>query len=186
MKIYSKYIQLVSYCLVAFFLLLHVSAIGQPPPSVMPKNSAKPDTAKVRIIYSERLVGSVQNKRRVKTLVGNVQLQQNDVNMRCDSAVVYGNDVEAFGNVIIVQADTVKIFADSAFYFGNARQSKLVGEVVLTDGKATLFTDQLDYNLDTKVASYKTGAILENQGTKLTSQRGYYYTKKIWRILVAM
>jgi len=163
-----------------FFLLLCLDGFGQPPPSVLPSNSniqAGDDTAKVQIIYSEKLIGTVSGNQRVKTLVGNVQLRQNDVDMRCDSAVVIGNDVEAFGNVIIIQADTVKIFADSVFYFGDARTAKLIGEVVLTDSKATLFTEQLDYNLNTKIASYNSGAILENQGSKLTSDRGYYHTR---------
>lgn len=163
-----------------FFIMGCLNGFGQPPPSVLPPNSngTANDSAKVRIIYSEKLVGTIEGNQRVKTLVGNVQLQQDDVDMRCDSAVVVGNDVEAYGNVIIIQADTVKIFADSVFYFGDIRQSKLVGKVVLTDSKATLFTDQLDYDLNTKIASYNTGAILENQGTKLTSDRGYYDTKK--------
>ena len=171
------------YWCIAVLLLQSVHLMAQRPVSSFPspntiQSSPSNDTSRVRVIYSEKLIGTLVNNERIKTLVGNVQLQQEDVKLRCDSAVVIGNDVEAHGNVVIIQSDTVKIFADSAYYWGNIKKSTLVGEVVLTDGKATLFTDKLDYDMSTKIATYKTGAILENENTRLTSQRGYYYTKQ--------
>lgn len=172
------------YRYIFLIVVLGISAItnliGQPPATVT-ANVSEPendDTTKVRIIFSEKLIGTLDGGERVKTLVGNVQLQQKDVTMRCDSAIVLGNDVEAYGNVIIVQSDTVQIFADSLFYYGDAREAILVGNVVLTDGKAKLFTDKLDYDLNTKIATYDSGAILENENTRLSSQRGYYYTEQ--------
>ncbi len=166
--------------IVVLFLIGGVKLIAQPPakPDISEETTQNDDTAKVRIIFSEKLIGRTDDGERVKRLIGNVQLEQNDVKMRCDSAVVIGNDVEAYGNVIIVQSDTVQIFADSLFYYGDARESILIGNVVLTDGKTKLFTDRLDYDLNTKIATYKSGAILENENTRLSSQRGYYYTEQ--------
>ena len=163
------------------FIFLSAIAIGQRPTSSFitpPANGNQDiDTSKVEIIYAENLIGRLDGNMRIKTLVGNVQLRQDDVEMRCDSAVIMGNDVSAYGNVVIQQGDSVKIFADSAYYFGDARESILIGETVLTDGKATLYTDRLDYDMNTKIAIYKSGAVLENEGTRLYSDRGYYYTQ---------
>lgn len=164
------------------FIFLSTIAIGQRPTSsyITPPsgNNTTVDTSKVEIVYAENLIGRLDGNMRIKTLVGNVQLRQDDVEMRCDSAVIMGNDVSAYGNVIIQQGDSVKIFADSAYYFGDARESILIGETVLTDGKATLYTDRLDYDMNTKIAIYKSGAVLENEGTRLYSDRGYYYTQR--------
>ena len=159
-------------------------AFGQRPSSSLPASQPSPndenqdiDTSKVEILYAENLVGRLEGDLRVKTLIGNVQLRQDDVEMRCDSAVIVGNDVSAYGDVIIQQGDSVQIFADSAYYFGDERKSILIGETVLTDGKATLYTERLDYDMNTKIAIYKSGAVLENENTKLYSERGYYYTQ---------
>jgi lipopolysaccharide assembly outer membrane protein LptD (OstA) len=48
----------------------------------------------------------------------------------------------------------------------------------LTDSRAELFTDELDYDLNTKVGKYTTGGILKNKETRLYSKRGYYYVEK--------
>lgn len=161
-------------------VLMPIINWAQPPSAFNNNPNAAPanDTTKVQIIYAESLLGRVDNGERVKTLVGNVQLQQNDVDMRCDSAVLLGNDVRAYGNVVIIQADTVQIFSDSAYYFGDNRKTRLVGEVVLTDGNAKFFTDVLDYDLNTKIATYNTGAILESGESRLRSDRGYYYSRQ--------
>lgn len=163
------------------FIFLSAMAIGQRPTSSFPPSANDEnqvtDTSKVEILYAENLIGRLNGGLRVKTLVGNVQLRQDDVEMRCDSAIIKGNDVSAYGDVIIQQGDSVQIFADSAYYFGDARESILTGNVVLTDGKATLYTDRLDYDMNTKIAIYKSGAVLENENTKLYSERGYYYTQ---------
>lgn len=168
-----------------FFLLLSVFVFGQrptssfitPSPATAGAQKQQVDTSKVKIIYADNLIGRMDGGQRIKTLVGHVQLSHKDVEMRCDSAIIFGNDVQAYGSVVIEQSDTVQIFADSAFYYGDAREAVLIGEVVLTDSKATLYTDKLDYDLNTKIAIYKTGAILENENTKLYSKRGYYYTQ---------
>lgn len=164
------------------FIFLSTIAVGQRPASSlnMPSNGASQDTdtSKIEILYADNLIGRMDGNLRIKTLVGNVQLRQEDVRMRCDSAVIMGNDVSAYGEVQIQQGDSVKIFADSAYYFGDARESILIGETVLTDGKATLYTERLDYDMNTKIAIYKSGAVLENENTKLYSERGYYYTQR--------
>lgn len=181
MKKTNRNLKLYKYIfLIAILLISGLDLIAQPPAKTNPsiKTGKKEDTTKVYIIFSEKLIGREDGGQRIKTLVGNVQLQQKDVKMRCDSAIVIGNDVEAYGNVIIVQSDTVQIFSDSLFYYGDARESILVGNVVLTDGKAKLFTDRLDYDLNTKIATYNSGAILENEKTRLSSKRGYYYTEQ--------
>jgi lipopolysaccharide assembly outer membrane protein LptD (OstA) len=138
------------------------------------------DTAKLIFIdNSNRLKGGMENGKPIKIFVGRVRLHQGNVQFECDSAVTDDyNNVKAYGNVLIRQADSVNVFSDSLLYDGNNRLAKLAGEVVLIDSSASLFTDVLDYNLNTKIAEYNTGGILQNKETRLFSQIGYYYVEQ--------
>ncbi len=138
------------------------------------------DTTKlIYIDNSNRLKGSQENGKPIKIFVGQVRLHQGNTQFECDSAVTDDyNNVRAYGNVLIRQADTVNVFSDSLLYNGNKRKAKLAGEVVLMDAQASLFTDKLNYDLNTKVAEYTTGGILKNKNTRLFSQKGTYYVDK--------
>ena len=138
------------------------------------------DTTKLIFIdNSNRLKGGIENGKPIKIFIGRVRLHQGNVNFQCDSAVTDDyNNVKAYGDVIIQQADSVTIFSDSLFYNGNQRTARLQGEVVLKNDEASLFTDKLNYDLNTKVGAYTTGGILKNKETRLFSQRGYYYVDK--------
>ncbi|MEM0993394.1 MAG: OstA-like protein, partial [Bacteroidota bacterium] len=97
--------------------------------------------------------------------------------MYCDSAIIRDrNKVVAQGNVVIQQGDSLNVFSDSLNYNGDTKQAILFSEVVLDSKGQRLFTDQLDYDLNTKIATYTTGALLTNGTTQLTSKRGYFYT----------
>lgn len=135
------------------------------------------DTTKLIFIdNSNRLKGGTENGEPIKIFVGRVRLHQGNVTFQCDSAVTDDyNNVKAYGEVIIQQADSVTIFSDSLFYNGNERKARLEGEVVLKNDEASLFTDKLNYDLNTKVGEYTTGGILKNKETRLYSQRGYYF-----------
>ena len=52
----------------------------------------------------------------------------------------------------------------------------------MTDGKATLFTDELNYDLSQKIGTYNNGGKLINETSVLTSKEGTYYadTKDIY------
>ncbi len=116
-------------------------------------------------------------KVKMKTLTGNVKLQQDEVFLFCNKAILNEDDnsLEATGNVVIRQ-DTVEIQANHLFYDGKNRTALLTGNVKMTDSKFILKTSALDYNLNTKIATYTTGGILTSDTTVLTSEIGYYYS----------
>ncbi len=137
------------------------------------------DTSKtnlIKILHSEVLEYEFIDGEAEKRLSGDVELQQDDALMYCDSAVIIGNEMEAYDDVIIEQGNA-KMFSDILLYNGDTKRSVLIGNVILTDPPNEIVTDRLDYNLETKVAHYTTGATLSNDKTKLTSERGYYNTE---------
>ncbi len=132
----------------------------------------------LRILHTESLKTVVGAKETIRYLTGDVELRQDSTFMYCDSAVILdGNIARAFGNVLIQQSDSLVIFADSLYYDGNKGYTDLYGNVVLQNNDQELWTDKLRYNLNSRVASYFSGALLKAGTTKLRSEIGLYYTR---------
>lgn len=105
---------------------------------------------------------------------GNVKMTHDSVFLFCDSAIVTELKMVSRGDVIIIQSDTIQVFADSMIYNTITSEARLFMDVVLQNGAQQLFTDSLDYNLNTKIAIFPDTAILNNSRTKMSSLRGSY------------
>jgi lipopolysaccharide export system protein LptA len=113
----------------------------------------------------------------LQMLAGSVRLKQDNTLFFCDSAVWNRktNFLEAFGNVHIIDNDTVNIKSQYLQYFVNTKIANLRNNVSLTDSKSTLYTNELQYDLNTKIGEYHNGGRLVNQQSVLTSKEGVYY-----------
>ena len=113
----------------------------------------------------------------IQILAGNVRLRQGTSIFECDSCVITKrlNLFEAFGNVHINDADTAHIYSNHLRYLTDRRIAYFDGNVKLTDGKGTLTTPTLEYDVNTKVGIYRNGGRVENEKTVLTSEEGFYY-----------
>ena len=127
----------------------------------------------VRKLEFRKLNDSTQ----LQILAGNVKLKQNTSYFYCDSCVINNNTntFEAWGNVHINDADTVNIYSSHLRYFINKKLAFLDGGVRLTDGKGTLTTPDLEYDMTTDIGIYKRGGKVTNKKTVLTSKEGFYY-----------
>lgn len=127
----------------------------------------------VRKLEFRKLNDSTQ----LQILVGNVSLKQNTSYFYCDSCVINNNTktFEAWGNVHINDSDTANIYASHLRYLINKKLAYLDGGVKLTDGKGTLSTPDLEYDMTTDIGIYKHGGKVTNKKTILTSREGYYY-----------
>jgi len=113
----------------------------------------------------------------VQILAGNVRLRQGNSIFECDSCVITKrlNLFEAFGNVHINDSDTTNVYSDHLRYLTDKKIAYLDGNVKLTDGKGTLTTPTLEYDMNTKVGIYRNGGKVVNKETVLTSEEGFYY-----------
>jgi lipopolysaccharide export system protein LptA len=113
----------------------------------------------------------------LQTLAGHVKLRQGTTVVNCDSAVLNKKTrfLEAFGNVHIVDNDTVNIRSQYLQYYIDTKIANLKNNVSLTDSKSTLYTQELEYDLNMKIGTYHNGGKLINQQSVLTSQEGTYY-----------
>jgi lipopolysaccharide export system protein LptA len=163
--------------IILFLLLVPFAVMAQ----VTRTPSAPPDTSKtteVLIDRSDELSGKLINGKEIRFLKGNVELRQDNAYMYCDTAVLVDNNVDAVGNVIIQQGDSITIFSDSLSYLGNLKKAYLFFDVALLKENQKLHTDYLIYDLNEKKATYTNWAILTNDTTQLRSKVGYFYVQR--------
>lgn len=114
-----------------------------------------------------------------KRLLGNVVFKHEGAYMFCDSAYFFHNinTAIAYSNVRIKQGDSILFVSKYMEYDGNLKQAKMRDSVVLKHNHSYLLTDSLDYDRSKDLAYYFNGGKIFDGDNKLSSRRGYYYTK---------
>lgn len=112
----------------------------------------------------------------VKLIGKGIHFQQDDVHLWCDSAYKFEdkNLIEAFGQVRVVQSDTITLTCRRLLYDGNSRMIQAREQVVLRDPQMTLTTNFLDYNLNAKIGYYYNGGEIRDTQNHLKSRSGSY------------
>ncbi|HET9824295.1 MAG TPA: OstA-like protein [Chitinophagaceae bacterium] len=143
-------------------------------------SQARDTTKKVEILPGARKLEllKINDSTQLQILVGNVKLKQGNTLFYCDSCVINNSShiFEAFGHVHINDGDTANAYSDYLRYLTDKRIAYMQKNVRLTDGKATLTTNNLEYDTDTKIGIYTNGGTVVNKKSVLTSMEGYYYT----------
>jgi lipopolysaccharide export system protein LptA len=164
---------LCSFLLLCFFAGIQKARSQEPVPST-------DTTKKVEILSARKLEFLKPNDTtELQVIVGNVKLKQGSTLFYCDSCVINNriHVLEAFGHVHINDADTANAYSDYLRYLTDKRIAYLQNNVRLTDGKATLTTNNLEYDVETKLGIYTNGGlVVNNKKSVLTSTEGYYYT----------
>ncbi|MCK4464332.1 MAG: hypothetical protein KAU83_01370 [Bacteroidales bacterium] len=116
----------------------------------------------------------------LKRLIGDVELQHEDIFIYCDSAYLYEdkNLIEAYSNVYIKQGDTLHLYGDFLRYKGDIKLAEIRRNVRLVDKETELFTEFLDYNVNEEFGFYFNGGKIYNGENTLESKLGYYYTNQ--------
>ncbi len=116
---------------------------------------------------------------RVHKLMHHVKLRHGTDTLYCDSAFFYidQNSIEAFGDARIFQADGTMAFADYMRYTGNNKTAFLRGNASVFSGNDNLWSEELEYNLNSKIGKYRHGGTLQTQTTLVTSDHAVYNTQ---------
>ena len=161
-----------------FFLLCSFITV-QKAWSQQPVSPTADTIKKVEILDAKKLeLLKINDTTQLQVLTGHVKLRQANTLFYCDSCIINNSThiFEAFGHVHINDGDTANAFSDYLRYLTDKRIAYLQKNVRLTDGKATLTTDNLEYDVDTKLGIYTNGGKVVNRTSVLTSLEGYYYT----------
>jgi lipopolysaccharide export system protein LptA len=160
---------------------------GKPKPSTKKQPVPEPiaptinplDKKGVTLVYlenSETLTFDKDFNPDVQVLNGNVRFRHDNALLYCDSAYFYekANSLDAFGNVRIVQGDTLFVYGDLLYYDGNIKLARMRKNVRMENRKTTLTTDSLNYDRLGNLAYYYTGGKIVDELNTLTSIWGQY------------
>ncbi len=137
------------------------------------------DAQKIKYTAEGKMISGTEGDKKITKLIEKVTFTQKNTVVYCDSAIFYKKEnlMEAFGHVRIEDGDSVTITAELLTYDGNARKAELRNNVVYASGKKRLYTDNLNYNLETKVADFFDGGKLTDESNTLTSTTGIYFSR---------
>ncbi len=122
-------------------------------------------------------------------LTGNVRMNHDGAIMTCNKAYFFKkeNYIKAFGDVQIVQGDTLFLNSKYAEYSGNEKQAFATGNPVLRSPDMTLTTDTINFDRNKQEAYYNSFGKIINKDNTLTSNSGRYYaTQKKFQFLTAV
>ena len=144
------------------------------PAAAPPQNDPK----RVYLIHADELRYDRWRNNDAQVLTGNVQFEHDGARLYCDSANFFEstNSFEAWGNVRMVQGDTLSLTSDQGYYDGNQQMMEAKDNVVLKHRKTTLFTDELYYDRIWNQGYFQNGGRLVDNNTTLTSDWGEYHT----------
>lgn len=110
--------------------------------------------------------------------VNNVVFKEGETYIYCDSAHqnTRKNEIECFSNVRIIQPGTM-VSADYARYASAKKIAYMKGKVSMMSGRSTLQTEELTYDVTTKIGTYAQGGTLQDSNTTVTSNTGTYNGK---------
>ena len=99
--------------------------------------------------------------------------------MWCDQALVYfkENFVKAFGKVLVKQGDTIEMRSNYGEYNGNTSMAFAAGAVNLKEPSSSLESDTLYFDRIKQEAYYRSGGLVRDTSSVLTSRRGRLFTE---------
>ena len=122
-------------------------------------------------------------------LTGNVRVNHDGVILTCNKAYYFQkeNYIKAFGNVQLVQGDTLYLNSKYAEYNGNMKQAFATGGAVMRSPETTLATDTINFNRNTQEVYYNSNGVITNRENTLRSKAGkYYVAQKKFQFLTAV
>ena len=157
-----KKIQIVFFF--ALFLVVVPKVLGQAPKKIIVEHSDFADVNQVEIPDAF-------------LLTGNVRVNHDGVVLTCNKAYYFQkeNYIKAFGNVQLVQGDTLFLNSKYAEYSGNVKKAFATGDAVMSSPEATLVTDTINFDRNSQEVFYKTKGTITNLQNTLVSKSGKYF-----------
>ncbi len=134
------------------------------------------NSGKIIIEYSDFID---QNENEIPGAIvysGNVNVLHNGVKIKCNKAYHFTeeNYVKAFGNVQLVQGDTIVMNSTYAEYNGNKEIAYATGNVNLRSPNSNLVTDTLFFDRKSQQAFYNSYGTITNKDNTLKSKSGKF------------
>ena len=113
-------------------------------------------------------------------LTGNVRVSHDGAVLFCNKAYLFKkeNYIKAFGDVRMIQGDTITMTSTYAEYNGENKQAYASGNVIMSSPSSTLKTEVLNFDRNEQKAFYKTGGTITDKENTLVSQAGTYVIQR--------
>jgi lipopolysaccharide export system protein LptA len=122
-------------------------------------------------------------------LSGHVRVSHEGVVFTCNKAYFFQkeNYIKAFGEVQMIQGDTLFLNSKYAEYNGEVKKAYATGNVIMRSPESTLVTDTINFDRNTQEAFYNSLGIITNKENILRSKSGRYYAnEKKFRFLTTV
>lgn len=110
-------------------------------------------------------------------LTGNVRVRHQGMVLTCNKAYFFQkeNYIKAFGDVRMVQGDTLFLDGRYAEYNGNVKKAFATGNVVMRSPDMKLVTDTIHFDRNIQQAYYTSYGTITNRDNVLRSKSGRYF-----------
>lgn len=161
---------MIKQLIISYLLIISISL-----PAQNHLSSKKDKVKQIQILHADML--KYNKSMNANRLIGNVICQHENTFFYFDSAYLYPNQsLKAFGNIRIV-SDSLTITAENLNYDANSKWASLENNVLCQDNQMSLKTNILQYNTTSHLAYYPNKSEIIRKNHRLTSDKGYYYSK---------
>jgi lipopolysaccharide assembly outer membrane protein LptD (OstA) len=122
-------------------------------------------------------------------LSGHVRVSHEGVVFTCNKAYFFQkeNYIKAFGEVQMIQGDTLFLNSKYAEYNGEVKKAYATGNVIMRSPESTLVTDTINFDRNTQEAFYNSYGKITNKENTLKSKSGRYFAnEKKFKFLTAV
>jgi lipopolysaccharide export system protein LptA len=146
-------------------------------------------SSKINIEYSDHADVNQAEIPDALLLSGHVRVSHEGVVFTCNKAYFFQkeNYLKAFGEVQMVQGDTLFLNSKYAEYNGEVKKAFATGNVIMRSPESTLVTDTINFDRNTQEAFYNSFGTITNKDNTLKSKSGRYYAnEKKFRFLTTV
>jgi hypothetical protein len=113
---------------------------------------------------------------RGRKLIGNVNLWQDDITIKCDYAVYHleNNIAELEGNVRVYQ-DSLTIYSEKVIYYGDRKFTESPGNIKIVDQETILMGNKGTYNSLEKKANFKGDVYIDDDTSRIFCDHLIHY-----------
>jgi len=144
------------------------------------QNAIAQQAKKIIVEYSDFLDVNQSEIPDAVLVYGNVRVSHDGILMYCNKAYWFQkeNYIKAFGDVRMVQGDTITMTSTYAEYNGENKQAYASGNVIMTSPSSTLKSEVVNFDRNSQQAFYRTGGTINDKENVLVSQAGTYIVQR--------
>lgn len=159
-----------------FYLLFLLLGIG----GCLAQDQGTSQKKSIQLIHSDFSEIDEVQMPGVKILKGNIEARQDSMKIFCNNAYLIDkeNYIKLFGDVKIIQNDTIEMFSDYAEYNGNSQVAYASGNVRVISPNSKITSQKIYYNRANAEVFYENHAVIQNKKNQLKSKVGRYFVNE--------